>query len=195
MGNNANLVSTGKPKTTGAVHWAPKGTAAPTGVNEELGSSYVDVGYLTEDGVSMDRENNSIKAWGGDDVITIRKESVAINLMQSKDLNVLKLVFGEENVTADDNTGEITVKSMADYSQAGVFVFDMIMRGGIPKRVVVPNGTVSEVGGVTYKDDEAIVYPVTIQANPDSTGVCHYEYQGAETAESTNVSEETEVEG
>lgn len=180
MGNDANMVSTGKPKTTGAVHWAPKGTAAPTSVSDVLSAAYVDVGYLSEDGVSMDRNNTSIKAWGGDDVIVIREESVAINLMQSKDVNVLKLVFGEENVTVDETTGEITVKSMADYSQAGVFVFDMIMRGGVPKRVVVPNGTISEVGGVTYKDKEAIVYPVTIQGNPDSAGVCHYEYQGAD---------------
>lgn len=196
MGNNANMVSTGKPKTTGAVHWAPKGTAAPTSVNDVLSNDYVDVGYLTEDGVSMDRENNSIKAWGGDDVIVIRKESVAINLMQSKDINVLKLVFGDENVSVDETTSEIKVKSMADYSQSGVFVFDMIMRGGIPKRVVVPNGTVSEVGGVTYKDDEAIVYPVTIQANPDSTGACHHEYQGAEAVNpSDNESADNEEDG
>ena len=30
--NDAKLVSTGKPKTTGAVHWAPLGTEVPDNV-------------------------------------------------------------------------------------------------------------------------------------------------------------------
>jgi len=180
MANDANLVSTGKPKITGAIHWAPRGTTVPDSVTDTLDAAFVDLGYLSEDGVTLSRSNASIKAWGGDDVIVIREESVKINLLQSKDVAVLKLVFGDDNVLVDAQTGEITVKSAADYSQAGVLVIDMIMRGGIAKRLVVPKATVSEVGDTTYKDKDAIVYPVTIQANPDSDGFCHYEYQSAE---------------
>ena len=179
MGNNASMVSTGKPKVTGAVHWAPKGATIPTSVSEALDAAFVDLGYLSEDGVAINQDNTSIKAWGGDDVIVIKEESVDINFLQSKDTNVLKVVFGEDNVTEDISTGEVTVKSTSDYSQAGVFVFDMIMRGNVPKRIVIPNGTISEVGNVTYKDKEAVIYPVTIQCNPDSYGACHYEYLGA----------------
>ena len=177
--NDASMVSTGKPKVSGAVHFAPKGTPVPTSVNDTLDAAFVDLGYLSEDGVAVNQDNTSIKAWGGDDVIVIKEESIAINFLQSKDENVLKVVFGEDNVTVDGVTGEITVKSTADYSQAGVFVFDMIMRGNVPKRMVVPNGTISEVGSVTYKDKEAVIYPVTIQCNPDNSGSCHYEYIGA----------------
>ncbi|MBR4579685.1 MAG: phage tail protein [Lachnospiraceae bacterium] len=183
MANNAKMVSTGKPKTTGAVHWAPKGTGAPDSVTDALGAAFVDLGYLSEDGVSNGRNNNSIKAWGGTDVIVIREETVKFNLMQSKDIPALKLAFGDDNVLVDSQTGEITIRSAADYSQEGVLVVDMIMRGGIPRRFVVPNASVSEVGDVTYKDNEAIVYPITVKANPDADGFCHYEYQAAESGE------------
>ena len=99
--NDASMVSTGKPKVSGAVHWAPKGTTVPTSVYSDLDSAFVDMGYLSEDGVEFNTDNTSIKAWGGDDVIVIKEESVAINFLQSKDVNVLKLFFGTENVSVD----------------------------------------------------------------------------------------------
>ena len=179
--NDKSKVSTGKPKVTGAVHWAPKGTPVPTSVYDELDSAFLDLGYLSEDGVELGFDNTSIKAWGGEDVIVFKDESIKINFLQSTDENVLKVVFGTENVTVDDETGEIHVKSMAEYSQEGAFVFDMIMRGNVPRRLVAANGTISEVGSVTYKDKEAIIYPVTITCNPDETGAPHHEYIGGST--------------
>lgn len=177
---DATKVSVGKPKVGGAVHWAPLGTALPTNATVALNAAFVELGYVSEDGLTNNNspESDTVKAWGGDTVLNLqtdRPDTFAFTLIESLNEDVLKTIYGASNVTADGG-GNLTIKATAEEMTSGAWVFDMIVKGGRAKRIVVPNGTISELGEIVYKDDEAIGYNVTITDVPDNTGVYHYEY-------------------
>lgn len=179
MPNTAN-VTTGKPKVAGAVYRAPAGTAVPTDATTALAQTYIDMGYISEDGVtnnnSADSEN--VKAWGGAVVLTTPGEKTdewTMTFIEALNETVLKAVYGTSNVTIAAD-GKITVKANSDAPEEAVYVIDMVLKGGALKRVVIPNGSLSELGEIVYKDDEPVGYEVTLSALPDAQGNTHYEY-------------------
>ena len=183
MANTAANVTVGKPKVGGAIYVAPLGTTLPTDSSTALNAAFKCLGYVSEDGVtnSNSPESDNVKAWGGDTVLVLqtdRPDSFSLTLLEGLNEDVLKTIYGSSNVTVDGN-GNITVKATADEMTGHAWVFEMVLKGNRAKRTVIPNGTISELGDIVYKDDEAVGYNVTIQDVPDSTGVYHYEYIAA----------------
>lgn len=177
---NASFVTAGKPRVGGAVYRAPKGTTLPTDATSALAQAFVDQGYCSEDGITNANtvESETVKAWGGDTVLTIQTEKTdtfTFTLLETTNTDVLATVFGDDNVTGDLANG-ITVKINSAEAIESVWVIDMIVRGGAKKRVVIPSGKISELGEVAYTDSEAVGYEITITAIPDTEGQTHYEY-------------------
>ena len=183
MAQTASNVTAAKPKVSGAINVAPVGTTLPTNATAELATAFKSLGYVDEDGLTNAGIFNpeEIKAWGGDTVLTLDSgegETYKFTLIEATNVDVLKFIFGDDNVSGTLQTGISIAKG--DYSRPEqVMVFDMILRDNALKRVVVPKAVITAVADITYKDSEAVGYEVTIKANKDSTGNSSHEYIAA----------------
>lgn len=180
MAQTVKNVSAAKPPVGGAIYVADTTATMPTDATSELGTGWTALGYISEDGLSNDNAPDAevIKAWGGDPVLSIygsREDTFSFQLLEVLNVEVLKLIYGSANVTGSLSTG-ITVKASNDPLDDKAFVFDMIMRDGALKRIVIPIASVTDVGTIEYSDSDAVGYDTTITAQADSSGYTHYEY-------------------
>lgn len=177
----ANNVTAAKPKIGGAVYVAASGTALPADASTALAEAYTCLGYISDDGMtnSNNIQSDVIKAWGGDEVLVVyqgREDSFSYTLIEAMNVDVLKQVYGDSNVTGDMATGiKIVVKSNIALPEQ-VIVVDMLLKDDALKRIVIPCARVSSVGDIKYSDSEAVGYETTVKASPDSNGATHYEY-------------------
>ncbi len=178
--SNANNVTTGKPKVGGAIYRAPIGTELPTDATTALNEAFKEMGYVSDDGLTNTNspDTDSIKAWGGDTVMVVQKgkeDTFKGTFIEALNSEVLKMVYGDKNVEGDLSTG-ITVKANAEEAESFAYVIEMILRNKTLKRIVIPSAKVSDIGDITYSDEDVIGYETTLSASPDSTGTTHYEY-------------------
>lgn len=178
---DANNVTTAKPRIGGAVFRAPIGTPLPTDAVSELDGAFKDLGYVSEEGL---RNNNSMesstsKAWGGATVIAMetgKVDTFALTLLECTNIDTLKSAYGDDNVSGTLETG-ITIRANSKEQDPHAYVFDMIYKGGILKRIVVPNATLTNLGEITYNDRTAVSYAETLSAVPGfDDGDTHKEY-------------------
>lgn len=181
MAQTAAHVSYAKPAVGGAAYVAPLGTTLPTDAKTALATTYKALGYISEDGLRNEPtiDSDTIKAWGGDVVLNINKGKTDLfkfKLIEMLNEDVLKTVYGAANVTVSASTVMLTVKSNNAEQEALIWVFDMVLKGGILKRVIIPNGTITDIGEIAYTDSDAVGYELTVSAAVDASGDTHTEF-------------------
>lgn len=181
MAQTVTNVTTGKPAVGGAVYRAPLGTALPTSASAELNEAFVSLGYISEDGLTNENsiETEEVKAWGGNTVLnpqTGKTDTFGATFIEALNVEVLKMVYGDENVSGTLATG-IIVRANSKEAGGSCYVVDQIMREGALKRIVIANGKLSDLGEISYNDSNAVGYAVTLTALPGfSDGDTHKEY-------------------
>lgn len=164
--------------STGGVAAGPVGTALPTDATTELNEALVRLGLVGEDGFTLtrDRSTEDKRAWGGGVARTVQtefSETATTSFLESNKAEVLKEVYGAENVTVTD--GKIAIKHNDITLDRRVFVFEM-KDGKRRRRIILPNAQITGTDDVQYTHSELISYAVTITAYPDEQGNCAYEY-------------------
>lgn len=175
------MATAAKPKVGGAISLAPLNTTLPTTADGTLDAAFKALGYVSDSGLvrSQDMDTNVIKAWGGDVVLVLdngKTETFQFSMLDVTSVEVLKLANGDGNVTGASLAAGISVKSNNAERVGHAFVVDMIENENTLHRIVIPNGVVTEMDDISYVDNDALAYSVTITAIADSNGNTAYEY-------------------
>ena len=181
MGNNTACITVGKPKSTGAIFYAPAGSTLPTTADAELDEAFVCVGTISDDGLTrkIKRSTKGIKDWGGNTVKVMQTdvtETFGFTMIEALNLDVQKVVNGEDNVNMDLSTMSGSVLHNSAEPVEHAWVIDQILDAGNLLRIVIPHGKITELGDVSFKADEAIGYGVTITALCDENGLTSTDY-------------------
>lgn len=175
--NDAKNVLSGKPKVGGAIFRAPIGSIRPKDAKTALDGAYVNLGYASDEGVteSVERSTEPVKAWGGDTVKIMQTEygvSYTFQLIETLNDEVLKTLYGDSNVDVSPATqSKGSLRKVLLNSNAlppALYAIDLV-DGDATIRIDLI-GQVSEVGEITYSDEDVIKYEVTIAGIADSDG-------------------------
>jgi hypothetical protein len=159
------------PQDGAAVFAAPKGTALPTDATADLDAAFVDLGWVSEDGVmnSIRREVTRHKAWGGDTVKTTQdnyEESFKLALLETT-AAVLGVIYGEDNVVETADTLSVMHSSLMLKRQSFVIEF---IDGDSTGRIVIEDGLVVELEDVQYSHKELLSYGITVDVYKPADG-------------------------
>lgn len=193
----ATNVTTGKPAVAGAIFVEASSSAMlPTSADSAL-SNFTNLGYCSEEGLTNNNsfDSNDIHEWGGAVVLNVEQnfaDKFSFTLIEALNVDVLKEIFGSANVSGALATG-ITVGAKPAQHVDKKWVIDMIMRNNVLKRICIPAASISEVAEISYTNGDAVGYKVTLTCKPDSSGVTHYEYIKAPSAEQDQPPEENPV--
>ena len=178
MAEGLAAIAVGTPvSATGGVSRAPLGTGGVVGFDTTLPAGFVQVGRISEDGLTenYEVETEKVKDWAGKTVKILKTDSsltYEFTVLETSNAENLRFLYGEENVDVDEATGDISVDITGDMLPAQEFAFTMREGSNGPgRRIHVPYGQPTMSSEVSYVNNDVIKYTVTVDALSDDAGV------------------------
>jgi hypothetical protein len=173
-----------EPLAGGSLFVAPLETTAPTDASTALNASFNGLGFIGEEGFTetIERTTEDKKSFGGLTVKTLQTDfnvTYQFTMLDSLSGDVLKAVFGEENVTitpANASHGvQITVKKNANRRKKYSWVIDtQDSEFGARYRTYIPIGQIVTQEPVVIVHTDTIFYTVELKAFADASGQFAY---------------------
>lgn len=169
MANDADNVRVG---LNGSVYIAPKGTTAPVDLDTAWGAGWVDLGYLSDDGVSMEysTDTEDINAWQS--LSPVRKVLTSVDMtlgFTAIELKTATMKLYFPSATMTDVSGTVHKLSIPaaptpDERAIGLEWVD----GDIKNRLTIARAEVTERGAITIGRSAAVGLEMTVSAYADS---------------------------
>ncbi len=162
---NANQIVVG---ASGNVYVAPVGTAAPTDLTTAMAAAWIDLGFLTEDGVTFTPswDIEEISAWQSfrpvRRISTSRSEEVSFEMQQWNKFN-FPLAFGGGSVTTTTGVHKF-IPPTASARDERAMVIDWA-DGTKKYRLIIPKGEVTDGGEMNLTRTDSASLPVTFAIN------------------------------
>lgn len=176
---NAEQVTVGSGKATGAIFVAPITTALPTDATTAL-SGFTLLGFTSDAGVQISEstDSESITAWEGRTEVytTVTKYTEQVSFMPIQcNEDVAKLTWGEDMVTVDSQTGAMVAMHHGKTMEPVHIVIETAPREGIVKRYC-QKSQLTERGEATLDGTQVDGRQLTFNNLADANGVTCYEY-------------------
>lgn len=154
------------------VYTAPLESTEPTDVATDLDAAWDALGLLSEDGATHAREDtvNDHYAWGNILVRTTRSRHKRTLQVTALEDNPVVFDLVNPGSTAETAGGVTTREVVVPQPNRRMFLLET-RDGEITRRLVIPQGEVTEVGDITDSDSAMTLYVLTITIYPDADGV------------------------
>lgn len=172
MANDATEVRVG---TTGQLFVAPLGSTPPTDTTTALDAAFVDLGYLTEDGVSLavDTNREDFRAWQTTSpvrsVVTEQTLTSTFTLLQ-RNADNLKLAFGGGTVALSGAGPDVIFTPPPAGVDERMFVLEVV-DGDVIDRYLLHRGVPSLSGEVNFQRGELTGYEMEVTHLESDDGV------------------------
>lgn len=172
MATNADYARVG---VTGAAFVADLGTTLPTDLAAP-GTGFVDLGYMSEDGLTESRTEDRAEFTPWQETTPIRTEITGATKTFSitcweTNAAVVSLYYQTPTTDMTETTGVVSFDEQGRPApDPRVFIFD-VFDGDRQRRFICPRAEVTARGDIQYAAGNIVGYPLTISAYPGSDGV------------------------